>query len=262
MTDVAVNDMLSNCPALQNLSLVQCAGLRRIHLRSRSLCSMTLNDYSSEVEELFVVDAPNLEQLMLGRKTTDTTHVKVLNAPKLELLGFVDMKIKMLEFGGSYFQESMVRKFSTLVHSLKKLAIRVNFNDNLQSHVVFDLLRCFPCLETLDVLIVEMDEYDEPDVEYWEEPGSLDCLDHHLKSVTLKCFSGQKAGLGFANFLIAKAQVLKVMTIISVLAWKNEWLQTIQQVLCLQNKASLDAEVVIMKESDAINRFQPWRSLF
>lgn len=65
---------------------------------------MMLDDYSLEVEELFVVDVPNLEHLLLGKSTTRTTHLKVLNAPKLELLGFLDMSIKMLELGSTSFE--------------------------------------------------------------------------------------------------------------------------------------------------------------
>ncbi|XP_008798331.2 F-box/FBD/LRR-repeat protein At1g13570-like [Phoenix dactylifera] len=262
VTDAAVHEILSSCPALQSLALVHCAGLRRIHLRSPVLCSMTLDDYAEEVEELFVVDAPNLECLMLGKSTTTRTRVKVGNAPKLELLGFVDMSIRMLELGSTCFQQSMLSKLSTLVHSLKKLAVRVNFNDDLQAHTLFDLLRCFPCLETLDVLIVDMDNYDEPDLEDWELHGSCDCLDHHLKSVTLKGFLGQRTDLGFANFLIEKARVLKVMILISVCAWKEGWVETKQQDMSLQNKASVNAEVVFVKEKHENNRFQPWSSLF
>ncbi|KAG1367991.1 putative F-box/FBD/LRR-repeat protein [Cocos nucifera] len=154
---------------------------------------------------------------MLGKSTTARTHVKVRNAPKLHLLGFVDMNIKMLG--------------------------------------------CFPCLQTLDVLIVDMDNYAEPDLENWEQPDSFDCLDHHLKSVTLKGFLGQKADLGFANFLIEKARVLKVMTLISVHAWKEGWIETKQQEPSLQNKASVNAEVVFVKEKNENNQFQPWSSL-
>lgn len=45
-------------------------------------------------------------------------------------------------------------KLSTVVHNLRKVAIRVDFNDDLQADMVFDLLRCFSCLETLDVLVI------------------------------------------------------------------------------------------------------------
>ncbi|XP_010924319.3 F-box/LRR-repeat protein At3g26922 [Elaeis guineensis] len=261
VTDAAVHEIVSSCPALRSLALVHCAGLRRIHLRSRTLCSMILDDYALEVEEVFVVDAPNLESLMLGKSTTARTHVKVRNAPKLQLLGFVDMNIKMLELGNTRFQESKLNILSTLVHGLKKLAVRVNFHDDLQAHTLCDLLRCFPCLETLDVWIVGMDNYDEPDLENWEQQGSFDCLDHHLKGVTLKGFLGQRADLGFANFLIEKARVLKVMTLISVHAWKEGWVETKQQDLSLQNKASVNAEVVFVKEKHENNKFQPWSSL-
>lgn len=99
-------------------------------------------------------------------------------------------------------------------------------------------------------------------MEYREQQDSLDCLDHHLKSVTVKGFLGQRTDLGFVNFLIAKARVLKVMTLISVHAWEERWVETIQQGLCLQNKASIDAKVVFMKEKHEINQFQPWSSLF
>lgn len=48
----------------------------------------------------------------------------------------------------------MIGSLRTVMHSLRNLAISVNFDDYHQLKMVPDLLRCFPCLEILDVQVI------------------------------------------------------------------------------------------------------------
>ncbi|XP_073108767.1 F-box/FBD/LRR-repeat protein At1g13570 isoform X1 [Elaeis guineensis] len=270
LCDGTFHDLLSYCRSLQHVALIHCTGLRSLHVRSRSLDSLVLKcsspDYTDSVEELIIEDAPNFRCLMLRENALEYLQVEILNAPKMELFGFVCMDIKRLKMGGTCFEATTfyepnrtVSSLSTRMHSLKTLAISVIFDDDSEAEVVYDLLKCFPCLETLDVRIVFLDDPHDGDSGYWERQGSLDCLDCHLESVTMKGFEGQSTDLGFAKFIIAKARVLKEMTLLCASTnWRREWVENIQQQLCLEKSASPAVEVVLMKDQYRIDEFSTW----
>ncbi|XP_008797500.2 F-box/FBD/LRR-repeat protein At1g13570-like isoform X2 [Phoenix dactylifera] len=264
LSDDTFRDLLSNCGSLQHVALIHCAGLRSLRVRSPSLDSLVLKcsspDSGDSIEELIIEDAPNFRRLMLRENALEYLQVEILDAPKLELLGFVCMDIKRLKMGGTCFEMNRtVSSLSSRVRSLKTLAISVIFDDDSEAEVVHDLLKCFPCLETLDVRIVFLDDPHDGDSGYWEQQGSLDCFDCHLENVTMKGFEGQSTDLGFAKFIIAKARVLKEMTLLCASDnWRREWIENIQQQLCLEKSASPDVEVVLMKDRYRIDEFSTW----
>nr|XP_029121200.1 F-box/FBD/LRR-repeat protein At3g26920-like isoform X2 [Elaeis guineensis]XP_029121202.1 F-box/FBD/LRR-repeat protein At3g26920-like isoform X2 [Elaeis guineensis] len=222
LTDDIISILLSCCLFLRSLVITGCMGLLAIHIRSPSLQSFTLNSssvYGNEVDDLIIEDAPNLQRLMLHRSVAHDSQITILNTPKLELLGIVNTAIKTLKMCGTYFEPNnvttpyestrMVGNLRTAMNSLRNLALSVDFNDYDQVKIVPDLLRCFPCLEILDVQVVGTCCHRE-DSAFWEQQGSLDCLDHHLKRITIKGFEGHRTDLAFAKFIIAKARTLKL----------------------------------------------------
>lgn len=179
------------------------------------------------------------------------------------------MDIKMFKIGRTCFEfmkptafdelNRTVSSLSTQVHSLRTLAISVVFDDDTQAKIVYDLLKCFPCLETLDVRILFYDDSYDGDSGFWERQDSLDCLDCHLESVTMKGFEGQSTDLGFAKFIIAKARVLKEMTLLCTsINWRKEWKESVQKQLCLEKSASSDVEVALMKDRYRVDEFATW----
>lgn len=82
----------------------------------------------------------------------------------------------------------------------------------------------------------------------YELEDSIDCLDNHLKYVKLVGEVEPGTNLNFAKFLIAKAQKLKVMTLVCGSGWRTEWEEESRRQLCLKNRASFDAQVIFMKE--------------
>ncbi|XP_038981514.1 putative F-box/LRR-repeat protein At3g28410 [Phoenix dactylifera] len=262
LTDGAITNLLSNCPALQSLALLRCSGLSRITIRSPCLCSLTLTRANS-IKRLAVEEAPDLERLMVTEDTMQHTAIEIVGAPKLQLLGCLCMSLRKLDFTKPRIEDAR-RLFnsSILVHSLKILGVRVDFNEGYQRYKLSRLLRCFPCLERLDVEVVDMGStYARQDLNYWERQDSFNCLVHHLTSVTLKGFLGQAADLGFARFLISKAQVLKVMTLYCASASRKTWVEDKRSYLCLDTRASFDARVIIAKDFNLRDVFQPWNSL-
>ncbi|XP_073108770.1 F-box/FBD/LRR-repeat protein At1g13570-like isoform X2 [Elaeis guineensis] len=257
-----ITDLLSNCRALQSLALLGCTGLSSITIRSPTLRSLTLNKANS-ILRLAVEEAPNLERLMVSEATMQDTAIEIVNAPKLQSLGCLCMNLSKFEFRKPRIEDAgRVFDSSTLVHSLKILGIRVDFNEEYQRSNVSRLLKCFPCLERLDVEVVDMGwTYALQDLDYWERQGSFDCIDQHLRSVTLKGFLGHAADLGFVRFLISKARVLEVMTLYCPSASRKTWAKDKRSYLCLDNRASFDARVIIASDFNLRDGFQTWDSL-
>ena len=100
------------------------------------------------------------------------------------------------------------------------------------------------------------------DEEFWFGQGSIDCIEHHLQNITLKGFNGESSDTGFAKFLIQKARVLKVMTLIcSCDNWNTKWVETQRRKLCIEKRASLRARVELLKDEDTDYGFSSWGSL-
>ncbi|XP_008797501.2 F-box/FBD/LRR-repeat protein At1g13570-like [Phoenix dactylifera] len=270
ITDDIISNLLSCCRTLHSLVITGCMGLLSIRIRSPGLRSFTLNCssvYGNEINDLIIEDAPNLERLMIHRSVAQDSQVTILNTPRLKLLGIMSTAIKMLRMCGTYFElmnvrttpyEStrMVGSLRTVMHSLRNLAISVNFNDYRQVKIVPELLRCFPCLEILDVQVFGTGCHRE-DSAYWEQQGSLDCL-HHLKKSTIKGFEGHRTDLAFAKFIITKARMLEVLTLLCRFNWTRKWRDTIRRHLGLKNRASFDAQVILKTTNSGTNEFSTW----
>lgn len=87
----------------------------------------------------------------------------------------------------------------------------------------------------------------QEDISY-ELEDSIDCLNNQLKFIKLIGLVEPGTNLNFAKFLIAKAQKLKVMTLVREAGWREKWEEESRCQLCLENIASLDAQVIFMKE--------------
>lgn len=94
------------------------------------------------------------------------------------------------------------------------------------------------------------------DLRYWERQGSFDCIDQHLRSVTLKGFLGHAGDLRFVRFLISKARVLEVMTLSC-----RTWVKDPRSYLCLDDRASFNAQVIIVKGFNPRDGLETWDSL-
>jgi hypothetical protein len=126
-----------------------------------------------ELEELIVEDVPLLERL-IPRNVRYFMVIRVLQAPKLKILGYLeDHCISTFQFGtlvfevaavinvltiylclyaltltfhvSGLFQKMMPVTLSTSVRTVKTLALIIASNLDL----VIGLLKCFPCVEKL-----------------------------------------------------------------------------------------------------------------
>lgn len=109
--DTSLNGMLSGCPSLESLVLDGNVGCRRVRINSQTLRSLGVADREGvpgkdwgKLEELVIEDAPLLERLIPYSVNDDAMVIKVIRAPKLKALGYLDNGITRLELGTMVFQ--------------------------------------------------------------------------------------------------------------------------------------------------------------
>ena len=99
------------------------------------------------------------------------------------------------------------------------------------------------------------------DAKYWEQDCSFDCLEHHLKSVKINGFLGNHHDIGFVRFLVQNAKVLKVMSLLCDFSLERKWEEITLRKLQVENKASLNAQVIITKDRNKGDGFLTLESL-
>jgi hypothetical protein len=86
--------ILSHCNSLECVKLKNIIGLDKICLRSKSLARL-YGDFG-DLKELVVEDAPNLEELVGIGLPSGKVKVKIVSAPKLQVLGYLGITVRPL----------------------------------------------------------------------------------------------------------------------------------------------------------------------
>jgi hypothetical protein len=145
ISEVALHGIISRCPVLEYL-LLKDTGFRCLRINSPSLKSIAISS-----GELIIEDAPLLQRL-LQLQPRSGLNVSVISAPKVETLGCLGYDSNLV-FGTSVIQKLWAVNFTTVVSSVKILAIHLY---NLNLDLVINLMRCFPCLEKLYILVTKL----------------------------------------------------------------------------------------------------------
>uniref|UniRef100_A0ACD5TCL5 Uncharacterized protein n=1 Tax=Avena sativa TaxID=4498 RepID=A0ACD5TCL5_AVESA len=206
--DKEADALLAQCPKLKILSYViayNCPS--RLHVNSGSLRAVM--EWRCSFDEVIVDDAPCLERLLFdsmgGRRP-----IKIVHAPRLEVLGFLDLQLHTLEIGGIVIRAGMNVRACAMVPSLKILAVKVRFWNDMEAKMLTTLLRCFPRLETLHIMSIQSSSPDTvDDVDFWESLASCDCLESHLKTFVLHGFHSRKHESSFLRYIFTNGKVLK-----------------------------------------------------
>jgi hypothetical protein len=111
LTDETFRAVLSGCPALESLLLemnlgVGCLRVSSLTLRSIGFLAPWEKQYDDieDVNELVIEDAPCLERLLPLNLKKGSAIIRVISAPKLEILGSLSYGIVQLDLGTTVFQ--------------------------------------------------------------------------------------------------------------------------------------------------------------
>lgn len=120
----------------------------------------------------------------------------------------------------------------------------MNLGDSYQAKMLMFLLKCFPSLETLKIQNTHRKLLDPTDTQCWDREGSFDCVDHHLKLVTISRFFGEDSDLSFVRFLVLNSQMLKKMILFCDFFLTESIEEAIHNQLCLKDATSSDVQVI------------------
>ncbi|CAL5010098.1 unnamed protein product [Urochloa decumbens] len=207
ISETALHAFLSRCHVLQSLVLHHNIGYRCLRIISPTLRSLGITDgqirdrqsqecQEMRFEEVVIENAPLLERLS-PRDIAKHMKIRLVHAPKLKELGYLYSGDKTMVFKG-------VEPVSptNAIRTVKILALNTVPNVD----VIIEFLRCFPCVEKLNLVVTGRR------IENAQRDVSLECLDAHLKNVQLTPYKGSKSQVQLINFFLSNAKVLKSMT--------------------------------------------------
>ncbi|CAN6170022.1 unnamed protein product [Urochloa humidicola] len=207
--------LIERSPALEILTVIMSQTGFRVRIVSRSL--RCLQVAVCAIADITVVDAPRLERLFAWLIVSSSqgdmrTRIKIGHAPKLTMLGYWQPGFG-LEIGNTIIKVGTKVSPSTMVPSVKILALEVQFEVRTEVKMVPCFLKCFPNVETLYVFSLN-DHSGTPDPKFWNEVGCIDCVQKHLKKFVFQEFQGKRCELAFLKFIAERAQVLEKMVVI------------------------------------------------
>ncbi|XP_047058842.1 F-box/FBD/LRR-repeat protein At1g13570-like [Lolium rigidum] len=244
--DRELHAMLPRCPDLESLAIVLTQDYPRyVHIWSGSLQSVVV--WRSMVREVHLDDAPNLERLLLEPIDGASTHVKIINAPRLKVFGYFDVGLHQLKIGPTVIKDGIWMKVkpNAMVRTLRTLALKVQFGVQEQVKLVPLLLKCFPCLETLYIKSSPSESPSNVDVDFWEQVGHTECVTSHIKKFVFQDARGEDTELAFVKFIMERAQMLEEMRVLVDDGCSRD---LVLSRLSSEGCVSADASVVVEKQ--------------
>ncbi|TVU00043.1 hypothetical protein EJB05_54536, partial [Eragrostis curvula] len=216
MEDRDFEFLLAACPVLEVLSVI--GSLERSHGRLASHSLKLAQFCMCMFQELTVVSTPCLERLFIWRccwTQRRSPKVKIGHVPKLNMLGYLEPGVQILEIGNTVIKSGTSPSPRTTVPSVKILALHLHFNIRNEVKMLPSFLRCFPNAETL---CIESKETLEPtgalNKKFWKETAPIECIQSHLKMLVLREFQGEQSELDFLMFVAENARVLEKMVLV------------------------------------------------
>ncbi|TKW30155.1 hypothetical protein SEVIR_2G016400v4 [Setaria viridis] len=216
ISETSFNALLAACPTLQSLLLTNISGCSRVQIVSQNLRSIGFlrtfyRDGHTSLQQLIIKDAPYLERLLCFENGSGM-EVTVVSAPQLHVLALHSVYnlrhyvgSTTFLFGRTAFQRSCIPSSTTVVHSMKVLALT---QPDLCLDMVINLLKCFPCLEKL---YIETQKAGKKNTWCHKYKNLIGTLEIHLKKIVLTNYRGNTSHVNFAKFFVLNARMLQSM---------------------------------------------------
>ncbi|KAM0841909.1 hypothetical protein ACQ4PT_058708 [Festuca glaucescens] len=204
--------ILDRSPVLETL----CVGgnMFKIPLRLVSQSLRCVHIIGCSFEEIVVVDAPCLERLIYsGGWSLDgaSTKVKIGHAPRLQLLGYLDAANHVLEVRKTVVKAGTKASPSTMVPSVRILALEVCFRVRTDVKMIPTILRCFPNVETLHIMSAGTDQPSgKVNLKFWNESATIECICSRIKRLEFHYFRWDRSMFFLGSALALKEVVLVI----------------------------------------------------
>ncbi|TVU39638.1 hypothetical protein EJB05_13067, partial [Eragrostis curvula] len=184
-TESTLHALLSACPTIRSLFLVDNKAFRKVRISSPSLKTLgvSIEMWELVMEELIIVDAPIM----------------------IQIITFVFLPIENMTAISSI----------TFLQAVKIFSISAT---GFQLSVVMDMLKCFPCLEKLYFTSMAKESGDQLNGD-----PSIECVLTHLKEIVLRNYRGRPEDVSFARFFISHAKELKSMEFRVPFPYDKQW---------------------------------------
>ncbi|CAN6207779.1 unnamed protein product [Urochloa humidicola] len=206
--------LIERSPVLKVLVIIMSQTGARVRLVSRSLRCLQVT--MSALADITVVDAPRLERLLLwmNKNCDKSSRIKIGHAPNLRMLGHWQPAIQELEIGSTVIKVGTSVSPSTIVPSVKILALEVEFEVCNDVKKLPCFLKCFPSVEILHVFSHNADKSTgKLNLKFWQEAGHIECVQSHVKRFVFEEFRGNRSELSLLKFIAETAQVLEKMVL-------------------------------------------------
>ncbi|CAL5089879.1 unnamed protein product [Urochloa decumbens] len=189
ISEDALHSLLSGCSVLEILFLDHNIGIGRLRISSPTLRTIGFSAWESSAaikyHELVIVDAPCLERLLpLGPHYALET-IRVLQTPKLEIVGMLSAGVSKLELRTTIFREIIAPSLTTSMRSVKVLAL-YSVGPNLES--VLDFLKFFPCVKKL--YVTSQLQKTMKNARRYDPMDPIECLELHLEKLVVQHYIG------------------------------------------------------------------------
>ncbi|KAF8407744.1 hypothetical protein HHK36_006879 [Tetracentron sinense] len=217
LSDEVLDTLISNCIALERLSLVQLRGCTRL-----KICGLNLQHFyfDGELTDICIIDAPQLSFVSIFSHDSLFKHVeqgdscnliKVLGPlTGLEKLATECFFLQFLAIG------NLPARLPVTYDRLKCISLVINFDD------LNETWSCYACSKAPLIyrnlrLCVDAtdDKYDVTELveDFWQAQDHLDCSMNHLRVVRVCNISGAQPELQFMKFLLVNSPLLEILTI-------------------------------------------------
>lgn len=242
ISEDAFCQVLSGCHVLETLFLMELRDVGGLSVSSPTLRTIVIHNLFKGKEELVIKEAPRLERLLTHWPGSVSETIRVVRAPKLQILGLLSPCVPEFEIANLVFQGLTPSSSKKTIPSVKVLALKFSRPD---LNGVLEILRCFPCLEKLYVIWDEYMETEMKNVRQYDPVDPIKCLESHLKVVVLKNYRGGEEHVAFAKFFVLNAKVIKeikfgVCKEVDIL---GKWMTDQHRMLEVETRASQDAEL-------------------
>ncbi|KQK07654.1 hypothetical protein BRADI_2g36801v3 [Brachypodium distachyon] len=224
-----------NLPVLKHLTLQHVSSYG-----SPTLRSIVLRAWLLGYGELVIEDAPRLESLLLPSPALGCKIIRVIRAPRLEMVGPLFTNVPEIHIVNQVSQEIMPVNLKNPICTVKVLTLQFSGPD---LNAVLSTLNCFPCLEILHII---WKKHFDRHMENVSQPDPLDpakCLKTHLKKLVLENYEGsEQEDVNFAKFFVLNAKELKEIKFGVYQKINKAWVADQHRLLEVETRASEDAQ--------------------
>ncbi|TVU07265.1 hypothetical protein EJB05_47313 [Eragrostis curvula] len=208
-----IDFILDRSPVLDMLNLEgRMVPLLPLRLVSQSLRCVQI--HASKLVSITMVHAPRLERLIISNSLEPKMKIKIGHAPALSMFGYFELGKDVLQVGNTIIKAGTPVTPTTMVASVKILALTVRFGIRNDAKMLPNFLRCFP---NLDILHIHSKKTAEStgrlNLKFWYESGAIECIQSHVTMMAFHDFRGERSELSFLKFVVESAQKLEVLVV-------------------------------------------------